>query len=77
MAFVKANLQAFYLKADQNCTVKTNNSATPQETITLLANVPFVWWKSSGLTNPFGGDVTTAFLTCTTATNLDVGILQS
>lgn len=77
MAFTKANLQSFYLVADQNCTVKTNSSGTPQDTITLVAGIPYVWSLSSGLTNPFGGNVTTAFLTCTPATTVKMGILQS
>jgi len=77
MAFTKANLQSFYLVADQNCTVKTNSNSTPQDTITLVAGVPYVWSLSAGLTNPFGGNVTSAFVTCTPATTLRYGILQA
>ncbi len=77
MAFVKANLQSFFLLADQNCTVKTNSNSSPQDTISLVAGVPYFWSKSGGLTNPFGGDVTGAFVTCTPATTVKYGILQS
>lgn len=77
MAFVKANLQSFYLKSDQNCTVKTNSSGSPSDTITLVANVPYFWSKSSGLTNPFATDVTTSFVTCTPAASIQMEILQT
>ena len=80
LAFTKANLQSSYIVADQNCTIKTNNSATPSETLTLVANIPhptYSWSKSSGVTNPWTTDVTTAFVTCTPATTIKYGILQS
>lgn len=77
MAFVKANLQQFFLVADQNCTVKTNSSGSPQETLTMVANVPYVWSLSSGLTNPFGGNVTTSFVTSTPAVTIKYRILQT
>lgn len=77
MSFVKANLQQFFLVADQNCTVKTNSNSTPQDTLTLIANIPYYWSLSSGLTNPFGGNVTSAFVTCTPATTIKYRILQT
>jgi hypothetical protein len=80
LAFTKANLQSSYIVADQNCTIKTNSSGSPSETITLVAGIPhptYKWSKSSGVTNPWTTDVTTAFVTCTSATTIKIGILQS
>lgn len=80
LAFTKANLQSSFIVADQNCTIKTNSTGSPSETITLIANIPhptYSWSKSAGLTNPWTTDVTTAFVTCTPATTIKYGILQS
>src|ERR1044072_8886561 len=80
LAFTKANLQSSFIVADQNCTIKTNSSGSPSETITLVAGIPhptYKWSKSSGVTNPWTTDVTTAFVTCTPATTIKIGILSS
>lgn len=80
LAFTKANLQSSFIVADQPCTIKTNSSGSPSETITLVAGIPhptYSWSKSSGVTNPWTTDVTTAFVTCTPATTIKYGILQS
>jgi hypothetical protein len=49
------------LLADQNLTVKTNSSGSPQETITLVAGRPKVW--NTGDTAMFAGDVNSIFVT--------------
>lgn len=77
MAFTKANLQAFFVVSTQNCVIKTNSSSSPSDTITLVANDPYFWSLSSGLTNPFATNVTTAFVTSTPACLVKMGILQS
>jgi hypothetical protein len=77
MAFNYANLQSFWLVASQNCTIKTNSTGSPANTINLVAGVPYYWSLSSGLTNPFTVNITTAYMTCTAATNLQGAILQS
>jgi hypothetical protein len=80
LAFTKANLQSSFIEADQPCTIKTNSSGSPSETITLVANVPhplYTWSKTTGVTNPWTTDVTTAFVSCTPATTVKVRILQS
>jgi hypothetical protein len=61
--WTNANLQVFYALSDQDLTLKTNSSGSPQDTITLHANKPFVWYKNSGITNPFAGNVTTTYWT--------------
>ncbi len=50
----------------------------PQDTITLVAGVPLVWGKSAGYgTNPFAGNVTGAYVSCTPASRLQGRILTS
>lgn len=62
-AFVKTKLQAVFIVSDQNITIKTNSSGSPQETISLVANQPYFWTTNGYFANPFGGDVTTAYVT--------------
>ena len=54
-------LKAFAMVSDQAMTVKTNNSGTPQETFTLVANKPVVW--QAGDAAIFAGDVTAIYVT--------------
>ncbi len=56
------NLKSWVILSDKALTVKTNSSSTPQETITLVANVPQVWQTGMG-TAPIAGDVTKLFVT--------------
>lgn len=65
-----ANLKAIVMVADQNMTVKTNSSGSPQETISLKAGIPFIWTSEAGyFAAPFAGNVTALYLTTTQATN--------
>lgn len=63
-AFVKTKLKSIYILSDQNLTLKTNSSGSPQETIALLADKPWVWSAGdSYFANPFAGDVTALYVT--------------
>lgn len=77
MSYLVANLKSIFILSDQNCTVKTNSSGAPQETITLVAGIPFVWQYQSGVAVPFAGDVTAWYVTNTLALNLKARILSS
>jgi hypothetical protein len=68
LAFVVADLQSIYIFSDQDLTLKTNSSGSPQETITLKANKPLAWYKDCGLPVPFAGDVTALYVTNAGAT---------
>lgn len=58
-----AQVQSLLLFSNQALTLKTNSSSTPQDTITMRANVPIVWTQSSFHSIPFAGNVTTMFFT--------------
>jgi hypothetical protein len=50
----------------------------PQDTIALIAGIPLVWGKSAGYTaNPFAGNVTQAYITCTPAAQIQGRVLTS
>ena len=72
--FSQSNLRAIYIKTDQDLTLKTNSTGSPQETVTLKAGVPFVWVYQSGITNPFAGNVTATYWSNAGATAANVYI---
>lgn len=63
LAFTSTNLKGLWIVMDKAGTVKTNSSGSPQETITLVANVPFFWCNTNYIVYPFAGAVTTLFFT--------------
>lgn len=62
------------LECDQDVTVKTNSSGSPQETISLIAGRPIIWQTgdSSAL---FAGDVTSFFVTNASGTDATFSVI--
>jgi hypothetical protein len=56
-------LSIVYVSTDQTVTLKTNSSGSPDETITLTAGKPIIWYTGCGWTNPFGHDLTAIYIT--------------
>ena len=55
-----ARLRSLFMLASRDLTIKTNSADTPDDTIELKANDPFVWRDNGYHANPFaGGDVDT------------------
>ncbi len=77
ISFPVASVLSVVIVADGNCTLKTNSSGSPQETLNITANVPLVWQYQSGSTVPFAGNVTAMYITNTPAVNLRIRILLS
>ncbi|AMV27370.1 hypothetical protein VT84_23425 [Gemmata sp. SH-PL17] len=78
LQWAQAKLLSIFIKTDVDCTLKINSSGSPTDTITLAAGNPFVWVKGSGVPYPFtgtAGAVTTAFVTTTVATNVEIRVL--
>ena len=67
IAFIRANVHALLLYSSQALTIKTNNSGTPIDTITLAAGQAIVWGTDHPEVNPFAHDVTKIFLSNDTA----------
>ena len=40
-------LQAVYINSDQAVVIETNDGSSPDDTLTLVANVPYVWTSDS------------------------------
>jgi hypothetical protein len=62
LAFALDELQVFVMLSTRALTVKTNDADTPQETLTLAANSPFIYIPGSGVASPFLDDVTALYV---------------
>lgn len=56
-------VKSFFLCSDYAVTVETNNGTTPDDTITLVAGVPYKWNTDSYDTFQLGTDVTAIYVT--------------
>lgn len=58
-------LSLLYVSSDVDVTIDTNSSSEPDDTLTVTADNPLVWYTGCGLPNPFasGTDVTQVFIT--------------
>jgi len=78
-AFTNSKLKAIAMSSDVNMTVKTNDGSSPQETITLVAGIPYIWTLTGSYigsaASPFGGNVTGLYVTNTTSGTLTVAAL--
>ena len=63
LAFTLAALKVIAILSTRAITVKTNDSGAPQETLSIAANVPFVYIPGSGVASPFAGNVTALYVT--------------
>ena len=59
-----SQLQSLMILSDKDISIKTNDATTPQETLTIKANVPFIYVANQGANNtlPFAGDVTALYM---------------
>lgn len=55
-------LKLLYLSSDQDLTIKTNDSGTPTDTLTVSGGKPLVWFEQNGYTNPLSADVTAIYV---------------
>lgn len=62
-AFGTANVKSIAIYSDKALIVETNNSSTPDDTFTMVANEPFTWNSSMLHANPFSENVTALYLT--------------
>lgn len=71
-------LQEVYVLSDQDLTLKTNSTGSPDDTLTLTANKPLIWYVGCGWANPLTADVTKFYFTNagTTPANVKVRTLQ-
>lgn len=55
-------LKSLYIASDQDVTIETNSSGSPDDTIEITANVPLIWTPDCGFDCPLTADVTAFFL---------------
>ena len=67
-----SQIKSIVILADQAMTLKTNSSSVPDETLSLLANDPYEWHTGSLHTNLLATDITSLFMTNTTAGTLKI-----
>ncbi len=58
-----STIKSIFILSDQNVTLETNSGSSPAETISLVANVPYVWHTNSYFTNLLATDITAIFIT--------------
>lgn len=58
-----SNLKALAVFSPVDCTLKTNDSGSPDDTINITANNPMIWYDGSGLACPISKDVTDWYVT--------------
>lgn len=58
-----SQLTHIFLLSDGALTIQTNSGGSPDDTITLAASKPLVWYSGCGLTCPLTVDVTNLYLT--------------
>jgi len=71
-------VKLLYIVSDQDLTIETNDGSSPDDTLTLVANKPLVWFEDCGYTNPLSADVTAVYLTNASGTDatLNIKVLQ-
>ena len=54
-----SQLKGLIILSTQDGTLETNDGTTPDDVLTLAANVPLLWYEGCGYTNPITADITT------------------
>lgn len=68
-------VKSFYIRSSTAATVKTNDSGSPADTLTLAADVPYVWNTDKLDTFLLGTDVTTLYVTNATDTEFEIDVI--
>lgn len=56
-----ADIKMLWINSDQDVTLETNDGTTPDQTFSLVANVPLVWSSDMYHSNPITDDLTALF----------------
>ena len=63
-----SQLSLVFIKSDVTITFKNNDDGTPDDTLTITAGKPLVWYSGCGLPNPFASGIDVASFKLTNAT---------
>ena len=64
----QSEIAGFWMECDQAVTVETNDNTAADDSVTLRANEPLVWYTNCYYTGLITQDVTALFVTCATGT---------
>ncbi len=77
LGYLTANIKGVYIKSDVAVTIKVDSSGSPEETISIAAGVPYVWYTGNPSTLLLSTDCNVGwYLTCTLAANFYARILN-
>jgi hypothetical protein len=69
-------VKSFRMQSDVAMTVKTNSSGSPDDTITLVAGIPYVWTTDSYDAFLLGTDVTKVYVTNVAEAAFKIEVIQ-
>jgi hypothetical protein len=61
ISYVAANVKGVYVRSDQDVTVKVDSTGSPEQTVALKANVPYVWYTGDPSPLLFATDCSTGW----------------
>lgn len=70
-----SEIQSIRIQSDVDCTIKTNSSGSPDDTLDLVAGVPYIWNTDSYDSLLLTVDVTTIYVTNAAACTLKIEAL--
>jgi hypothetical protein len=74
-AFTRANAKSCVLYCSGDCTIKTNSSGSPQDTITLNPGIPIPAASLTAVEAIFSGNITAFYLSSTAGGTFSVRLL--
>lgn len=71
-------IEMISIMCSKDATLKTNSSGSPDNTLTLKAGEPYLWWKNAPWANALTVDITALYLTVagTGTTEFELACLQ-
>lgn len=71
-----SEVQSILIKSDQDITIKTNSSGSPDDTLAIKAGMPYIWITGKSYdTLKLTVDVASIYVTNTAAANLSIEVL--
>lgn len=70
-----SEIAAIIITSSQDVTFETNDGAAPDDTLNLLADVPYVWSETCYFANLLTADITSVFITNASGSTATIKIL--
>jgi hypothetical protein len=77
LGYLTANIKGVYIKSDANVTIKVDSTGAPEETINIVAGVPYTWYTGRPDACLLSTDCNVGwYMTCVGAANFYARILN-